>query len=285
MKKVINRIKKNIKRNFYRFKNRNAVEYSNPNNTELNDIESELVKLGEKIEDLYINQNKFNNFVSEYKFPSDYHGGVNSGVWFEKLLEHFIAFELLGIEKFRKKDIYVDIAGSNSPWVKILREKNDIEAFCIDLEVSPFFSIFPYYKVEDATKSSLLSGSVKGASLQCAFEMFQRDNDINLITELKRILAYNGKVIIVPLYLHTHYCSYSSPEYFGKCHSDSESIEYIRNGIWGIPSSRKYSAIKLKERILSRITDLGMNYTIYVLRNGKNVSPEIYCHFILEIYK
>jgi ubiquinone/menaquinone biosynthesis C-methylase UbiE len=130
-----------------------------------------------------------------------------------------------------------------------------------------------------------MPSSVKGASLQCAFEMFGKDNDKLLIKEMNRILAPGGKVVILPLYMHTHYCSYSTADYYGKGYSDNEGIEYLMLGSYGIPSSRKYDVKTLYGRILRVIEDEGMEYKILILRNKEKLGHSIYCHFILEITK
>ena len=217
-------------------------------------------------------------------FPVDYHGGIHSGVWHEKLLEHYIAKDLLGLDFFASSDLYVDIAACGSPWAAILREKLEIKAYANDLAPVPeMYKALPFYISEDATHSSFSNESVKGASLQCAYEMFTGDSDIRLIHELKRILAPGDKAVIAPLYTHTHYCAYSTPEYFGKGHSDPRAKEYLRVEYHGVPSSRKYDSVELKKRVLDPITALGMSYRLHVLRNKQVFCEGIYCHFVLEI--
>jgi ubiquinone/menaquinone biosynthesis C-methylase UbiE len=115
--------------------------------------------------------------------------------------------------------------------------------------------------------------------------MFAGDSDCKLLIELKRILRPGGKAIILPLYMHTHYCSFSTPEYYGKGYSDSESCEYLCADWTDIPSARYYDAVTLKKRVLDLISSLGMKYKIYVLRNKDEFDSSIYCHFILEIEK
>lgn len=197
-------------------------------------------------------------------------------------MEHFVAWKLLDL----KEGIYIDVAACNSPWVHILRNTHpEIEAFAIDLEIPEDYRKMKYYIRQDATKTSFDDNSVDGVSLQCAYEMFVGEDDINLIIELGRILKSEGKAVILPLYMHTHPCHYSTPEYYGKGFGDRDSKEYIRWDCWGIKASRKYSVEKLKNRILSKIEEVGMNYKIYVLKNKRDISENIYLHFILLIEK
>jgi hypothetical protein len=115
--------------------------------------------------------------------------------------------------------------------------------------------------------------------------MFMGQDDTRFIQELARILKVGGKVVILPLYMHTHYCAYSTPEYFGKSYSDPAAKEYVRLDCSGVPSSRKYDPLKLKERVLDAIIAAGLRYKVLVLRNKNELGKSIYCHFILEIEK
>jgi hypothetical protein len=37
----------------------------------------------------------------------------------------------------------------------------------------------------------------------------------------------------------------------------------------------------LQKKVLTPAAENGMDYTIYILRNGADIDPQIYCHFIL----
>lgn len=265
---------------------RDSPKYANPTDAELLQIESDLARLSIDVADYSPPPYRFQRFQKEAWFPENYHGGRASGVWDEKLLEHWIADELLDLEHWSNKDVYVDIAACGSPWAKELRERRGMNAYAIDLApVNPAYAQLSYYRSEDATCSSFSDSSVRGVSLQCAYEMFQGEHDRLLIDELSRILRPGGKAIILPLYMHTHYCAYATPEHFGKGFSDTDAKEYIRMDCYGVPSSRKYDARHLKERVLDRINELGLRYRLYALRNKADLGAGIYCHFILKIEK
>ena len=281
--KVFMRICKNT---YFKWRCRNAPVYNNPTPTELLMIEQSIRELGVIIHDYAPSTEEFKKFKLDGWFPLDYHGGQSSGVWDEKLLEHWLSKKLLGLEHYTKNDIFIDVAACTSPWAIILRERLSLSSFAIDLDNNnPAYSSLDYYRIENATKTSFESESVSGCSLHCAYEMFMKDDDTRLISEAVRILKPGGKMIILPLYMHTHYCSYATPEYFDKGYSDPEAKEYVRNDYMGIPSSRKYNAEKLKKRVLEPITEAGMKYRLYALRNKSEFGENIYCHFILEIEK
>lgn len=265
---------------------RNESHYANPTSEELERIEVDLRALGIEITDYTPPEDRFQQFKANNWFPQNYHGGRASGVWDEKLLEHWIAGELLQLEQWAPSDIYVDMAACSSPWAMTLRERLGLAAFAIDLApVGLAYHELPYYRSENATHTSFVDGEVRGASLQCAYEMFQGQDDRLLIDELARILRPGGKVVILPLYMHTHYCAYSTPDYYGKGHSDPDAKEYIRMDCYGVPSSRKYDAQQIKHRVLDPILNVGLRYRLLALRNKAALGDGIYCHFILEIEK
>lgn len=270
---------------YYRWTVRGQPEFKDPNVTDWAMIEQALLREGVPLQNWSPDPARFAAFQAKAYFPEDYHGGVSSFVWTEKLLEHWLAAELLGLHQFGPQDVYVDIAAGSSPWAKILRERMELSSFAIDLAVGPDYQHLDYYRQENATHTSFRDASVKGASLQCAYEMFMRSEDVGLLEELARVLVPGGKAVILPLYLHTHYCCYASPEYYGKGNADHGAAEYVSPMWKGIPSARFYSAEVLKARVLSAIERLGMQYRILVLRNKDQLGENIYCHFILEITK
>jgi hypothetical protein len=266
-----------------KFRYRNAPVYANPTDAELSQVERGIVSLGIAVEDFTPSKDDLEAFKSARWFPDNYHGGRSSGVWDEKHLEHWIAYRLLGLGDYGGEDIYIDVAACGSPWAKTLRERNGIAAYANDLVIDPQFRGLDFYKKEDATKTSFGDSSVRGMSLQCAFEMFTGDADTNLINEAARILKPGGKMIILPLYMHTHYCAYSTPDFFGRGRSDKDAVEYIRFDTSNIPSSRKYDAQHLVTRVLKPIVERGMKFRLMVLRNKHEIATGIYCHFILEV--
>lgn len=264
---------------------RHAPRYSNPSSLDIEAIESELGRIGVVVHDYTPSAKDFRVFQAARLFPAEYHGGMDGGVWDEKLLEHWISSERLGLKGYQAEDIYVDIAAASSPWAQILRERNGISAYAVDIEVGRFYRRLPYYRQEDATNTSFGNASVRGASLQCAYEMFLGTDDTDLIVEAARILKPGGKMVILPLYMHTHYCAYSTAEFYGKGYPDPEAKEYVRLDCSNVPSSRKYDAPMLKRRVLDPAVALGMGYRLFALRNKNELGKNIYCHFILEIIR
>lgn len=261
--------------NYARLRTCMVEPYRNPTIDELLLIESELIAMGELVEPIEVDPAGYLTFSRIFPFPTSYHGGMHTGHWHEKIFEHYLSYTLLNLDSYSSSDCYVDVAAADSPWVKILREQAELNAFAIDLTVHSSLAELSYYRVEDATQTTFASRSVRGISLHCAYEMFVGDSDTRAITEFARILAPGGSAIIVPLYLHTHYCCYSSPEHWGKGYADIGAREYINREAREIPSSRKYDPIQLRERVLEPARRAGLEPHIYCLRNQSRLSSEI----------
>jgi len=274
-----------LRNSYYRWVVRNAPKHIDATLSEVAKIESDLHAAGIAVHDFVPKVENFAAFQAANYFPSNYHGGIDSGVWDEKLLEHWIAAERLGLMNYQPDDTYIDIAAGGSPWAKVMRERLGVSAFAIDLNIGPSYTDLSYYKKENATSTTFSDASVNGASLQCAYEMFMGGDDINLLKEFARILKPGGKAVIVPLYMHTHYCAYATPEYYGKGKSDTLAKEYVCCDWNGIPSARFYDVNQLKKRVLDPIENLGMKYQLLILRNKADLGKGIYCHFVLEIIK
>lgn len=270
-------------RSWLRMRTRGAPTYQPPSDDELAQIEVGFRQLGMPCDDLYLDPAEFEEFVRRFRFPSDYHGGVDGGVYAEKLLEHFVAWKLLSLGH-SDAGRYVDVAACSSPWAKLLRETG-VDAYAIDLEIHAAHSALPYYRQEDATHSTFANGTINGASLQCAFEMFVGDQDRELIAELARILAPGGRAVIAPLYAHTQPCYYQTPEFFGTPIGDVGAAAYIRRDTWGVPASRKYSPETLRGRVWDVASDHGLQPKLMALRNKAMFGAGIYLHFVLVLDK
>jgi len=260
-----------------------AEEYRTPTDAELASIETRMRNIGIFSNDFMADVNEFEDFISQAGFSADYHGGTETRVYREKLLEHFIAWKFLCLDNSPHTP-YVDVAAGGSPWVLLLRNKG-VVACAIDVTISPEFISERCYLRQDATRTGFENGSVGSASLQCAYEMFSKGQDVELLYELGRILKPGGRAVISPLYTHTHTCYYQTPDYYGEVPGDPESKRYIRRDCWGVPFSRKYSPETLKTRVWNNAHNAGLLPSLHVLRNKYEIGDGIYLHFILVLDK
>ncbi len=260
-------------------------DYREPNAEELKEIEAAFDRAGVKIRDYNIDISQFLRFTKDFDFGANFYGGHNNPVWVEKMLEHYIAYDMLLQGKEGSGELYLDVAANHSPWAKLLLAKG-YRAIAIDLVIPPRFVAEPNYMAMDATATTFPDQSVSCASLHCAFEMFAGDDDTELVRELSRILVRGGRALIVPLYMHTHYCGYTTREFRFRTERHAPGARlYLRRDMSAIPFSRKYDVGKLRERVLLPAADHGLKCQVHVLRNGKEVSEHVYCHFILELVK
>jgi hypothetical protein len=270
-------------RAFHRWRTRDGRDYRAPTQEELRVIEQGLHALGVPCHDLILDTAEFADFAQHAGFAADYHGGIAGGVYQEKLLEHFVAWNLLRLDT-QDASPYIDVAACASPWATLLRNKG-VEAYAIDLAVPDEFSALDYYRQEDATRTSFADASIRSASLQCAFEMFVGPDDMGLIREFGRILMPGGRAVISPLYMHTHPCYYQTQDHYGEPHGDADAVGYVRRDVWGVPASRKYSPETLQSRVLDSARRAGLDASLLVLRNAKDIAEGIYMHFILVLDK
>lgn len=266
---------------FFSLRGIRAEEYKNPTAVELQSIEGDIRTLNISVADYRIDLQEFLSFKAFIDFPPDYCGGEAGGVYQEKLLEHFVAWNFLNLSNGRR---YLDVAGASSPWASLLNERG-VEAYCIDLRVPNKFARNSWYIKGDATKTNFADDFFDAASAQCAFEMFEDDSDIRLLSEVHRILKPGGRLVISPLYMHTHSCYYQTPDFWKKAHGDAGAKAYIRRDCWGIPFSRKYSAKTLQSRVIQNALHVGLNPIIHALRNKLEIAGNIYLHFVLVLDK
>jgi SAM-dependent methyltransferase len=261
-----------------------APVYRPPDERQLATIRADLSALGMPSVDYRVDPAAFAVFRERFIFPADYHGGVDAPVYVEKLLEHFVAWDLLALDNQPGRWPYVDIAGASSPWARLLRERGR-EAWSIDLAPHPSLAQLPYYLRGDATSSPFESGGLGSASLQCAFEMFAADADTRLVRELARVLKPNGRAVICPLYMHVEACYYQSPEHYGRDIGDAGARRYLRPEAWDVPVSRKYSAMTLEQRVWQPAIAAGLKPGLHVLRNAAEFGNSVYLHFVLTLDK
>lgn len=146
---------------YARFRTRSVTSYQNPTPDEMTCIESELAVMGVPGGELIVDSSSYQVFMHKFPFPSDYHGGMRSGHWHEKIFEHYLSFTLLGIDSYGPKDTYLDVAAGGSPWVRMLRELCGLDAYAIDLVIRPPVRGLSYYREEDATNTSFAPSSVR----------------------------------------------------------------------------------------------------------------------------
>ncbi|EKD55545.1 MAG: hypothetical protein ACD_59C00130G0008 [uncultured bacterium] len=99
----------------YRIKYIYEPEYKNSDDSDLTLIEKIFRKENILLYDYFVDTELFRQFKKQIGFPCDYHGGHESGVYEEKILEHYIVYDLLNLKSYSKNEIYIDVAAASSP--------------------------------------------------------------------------------------------------------------------------------------------------------------------------
>ena len=123
------------------------------------------------------------------------------------------------------------------------------------------------------------AGFASAVTLTCSLEHFEGDADIRLFCELSRVLRPGGKVVVIPLYLHTCAATQTDPTYSAASAVpfDEGTTVHCAEG-WGNRHGRFYSVDTLKSRVLS---SPAFRFTIFRLTGLEQISSPIYARFAL----
>jgi hypothetical protein len=104
--------------------------YVGPTSEQLNEIELLFTKNKINTEGYSPSVDQFYAFKQENLFPKDFYGGGHSKLQDEKILEHWIAFDRLGLDKFSDEDVYVDIAAASFTMGNNITRKEKNQCIC-----------------------------------------------------------------------------------------------------------------------------------------------------------
>lgn len=196
--------------------------------------------------------------------------------FFEKTLEHYLCYLLLDL---REGDTFIDIASEHSPVPEIFGRISGCTCFSQDLMYEP--GIHGRRIGGDASDLPVPDQSFDAAIATCSLEHFENDSDIRFMTEMERVLAPGGKIIIAPLYLYTLEACQTDPLYSipGEVNFDDDARIFCAKG-WGNRHARFYSPASLSRRIIAPHPHL--EFRTLLLENPGDVDPTVYCRFVLE---
>ena len=242
-------------------------------------IVKELIKHCIDIAPYTIDAGKFNQYLLEVKYPSEYfnNGIVKSDSFIEKALEHFVSIELL--QPNNAKTI-IDIGAANSPFYNIIRNHYDVNnSYAQDLIYLDELNNFLIGG--NASKLPFESNSIDGITLHCTLEHFEGTNDIGFFIEAERILKPGGVCIVLPLYLASEYTINLDPiSNMLKCYRPNikeDMHAQFRYGNSNQHFSRHYDVKTFKRRILEQVN---LKTEILHVVNYKNINSKSYLRFI-----
>lgn len=241
-----------------------------PTLTEFTTIEQKIVHAGLNYKRIRLDKGEFQKYKKNIDvFFRIFYNEVQNERYDRKIMEYYFCEKFLGLNEYRADDIYIDAACSTSPWVFYLREKRDINAFGLDLYVTGIPDTYRkwYYLSENVTRTTFPDGSVKGISMQSAFECLLKNGDMEFIKECGRILQPGGKVVISPLYMTEKYISAVSIDKYHQHNKDEDQEEYVRFDCMGMRRANHYDVDHLRSRVLDVAEASGLKYEIYILDN------------------
>jgi len=239
------------------------------------DVRQNLEAAGFDMVDFNLDITDLRNYLARARYDRypDY-CGTDIGRLPEKTLEHYLAAKLLELSP---RDVYVDIATSDSPTPEIYNELYGCTVFRQDLTYPS--GIHDNRIGGDAASMPVPDGFATKMAMHCSFEHFEGDSDVRFIREVGRVLRPGGRLCIVPFYLRNRYVVQTDP-----CVYPSGSVQFEDDALlcctkgWGHRHGRHYDVPHLKARIVPNLN--GLRLTIYVISNEKAVSPSCYVKFI-----
>lgn len=238
----------------------------------------EFGKLGINAGILEVAKKDYNSFCVKSKYKTKYTKYYPDNLW-EKSLEHFIAYTLLGHRLGLNKN-FLDMAAETSPHAEIFSRLTGCNSFTQDI-------MYPAGVAGSKIGSScsaipLPDGFVNAALLACSFEHFEQDEDTKTARELARILAPDGMIVIAPLYIYDFEYYRTSPRFAvsGDVKFEGESIIFTDTE-FNNRHERVYSPQTLLDRVIIPTQDK-IDWRVLYVHNYRIIHPSVYCNFVLE---
>lgn len=215
----------------------------------------------------------FRKFVEKARYPD----GAYGDYFVEKTLEHFISFQFSDINEH---SLVVDVANAGSSFPNIMNDIFGCKVISNDLAFAPGEFVVESWHTRigcNACNLPLKDESVDLITIHCALEMFENNDDINLVKEATRVLKPRGKMVIIPLYMNEIHHIFRDPKNSRKIQpeTDEGSILIYRNNFWGVAFARFYSVDAFCKRILLNVKGK-MQFKLFKIINAESVGKNVY---------
>lgn len=231
--------------------------------------------VGAQIQPFLIDLAAYRQWVEDGQYPSLAYL-VNKD---EKILEHYVSFVLLGLEP---AGTLIDVASCRSFFPDIMRRRG-YRVIAQDLSYPE--GLHGDRMGGDAAAMAFPEGSVAGMTLHCSFEHFEGDADIRFVRNAGRLLQPGARIVILPLYLSHMYCIETDPLISAGQIPVDEGAELVASFGYGNRHGRHYSVDALSRRVLQTAKEAGLDATIYIVQNAKEVSPHCYVRYALVLQR
>ncbi|HUI91338.1 MAG TPA: methyltransferase domain-containing protein [Chitinivibrionales bacterium] len=176
-------------------------------------IISDLGAAGIPVKTVSIDKDEYERYcaAARYRRFPEYLKGGRTPEFPKKSLEHFLAAKLLGLNAH---DRYIDVANNNSPVPEMYSELYGCTSYRQDLAFES--ALTDHVIGGNADNMPVANDFASAMALHCSFEHFEGGSDTGFIREAQRVLSPGGRVVIVPLYLFTHYAVITDPSVLPK---------------------------------------------------------------------
>lgn len=215
---------------------------------------------------------EYKAYVTKARYPD----GTYGDYFAEKSLEHFLSFQFSDINEH---SLIVDVASAGSLFPQIMNDLFGCRVISNDLDFPGGIVRLADWHTQigcNACNLPLEDSAVDLMTLHCALEMFEGNDDIDLIREASRVLKPGGKLVVVPLYMNEIHHILRDPKNSRKIQPaiDEGSTLIYRHNFFNVAFARFYSVDALRKRLLSDMVDL--SFTLYKVVNAESVGKNVY---------
>lgn len=216
----------------------------------------------------------------EFVGNGNYSDGEYGDYFAEKSLEHFLSFQF---SELNEHSLVVDVANAGSSFPQIVNGIFGCKVISNDLNFPPGEVVMQCWHTRigcNACDLPLENETVDLMTLHCALEMFEGEDDINLIKEASRVLKMGGKMVIVPLYINEVYHVLRDPNNSRSVQPDIDegSLLVYRKNFFEVAFARFYSVDALCKRLLANSEDL--EFSVYKVQNSETIGANVYLYWI-----
>jgi SAM-dependent methyltransferase len=242
-------------------------------------VYQQFLNLGIEVPAFVIDVAAFINYLRQFTYPESYRR--NYGRYFtEKALEHYLSYQFTRLDT---ESVVLDVANAGSPFPFIVHRATGCRVFSNDLCFPPGQHNMNEWHVMiggNACHLPLDDSSVNLMTMHCALEMFEDNNDTDIIREASRVLVPGGKLVILPLYMNERHHVLrdvrTNRDPLPEIDAGAELI-YINN-FYNVAFARFYSPEALQARLLKVSSEL--NFSCYNVTNAADVNADCYLEWI-----
>ena len=240
-------------------------------------VATAFLEKGVKVVSCHVDVDAYRAFLA----AGHYEDGAYSGCFYEKSLEHFLSFQFSTLDS---RSLVVDVANAGSCFPQIIHDSFGCRVISNDLNFPSGRKDLTSWHTRigcNAASLPIESGTVDLITVHCALEMFEGNDDINLVREASRVLKYGGKLVIIPLYMNETYHVLRDPENPRRKQptiDDGAQLVYRRD-FYRVAFARFYSVGAFSARLLE-ICGEQLDFTLFRILNTAEIGSDIYLHWV-----